>query len=100
MRHPHPGAARSAPPPVAVLTDFGTTDGYPGVMKGVILSIAPSAPLVDLTHDIPPQDIRAGAWVLHTAWHWFPPGTIFLAVVDPGVGSARHPIAFLAADRF
>lgn len=80
-------------PTIALLTDFGTADGYPGVMKGVILGIAPGAQLVDVTHDIPPHDIASGAWVLQTAWRYFPAGTIFLCVVDPGVGSARRPIA-------
>lgn len=83
-------------PLIALLTDFGTADGYPGVMKGVMLGIAPGTALVDLTHEIPPQDVRAAAWVLHTAWRSFPPGTIFLCVVDPGVGSARHPVALMA----
>jgi S-adenosyl-L-methionine hydrolase (adenosine-forming) len=76
-----------------MLTDFGTADGYPGVMKGVILSIAPGAQIVDLTHDVPPQDVATGAWVLQTAWRYFSAGTIFLCVVDPGVGSERRPIA-------
>lgn len=80
-------------PLIALLTDFGAADGYPGVMKGVILGIAPGTALVDLTHEIPPQDVRAGAWALHTAWRYFPASSIFLCVVDPGVGSARHPIA-------
>ena len=59
-------------PLIALLTDFGAADGYPGVMKGVILGIAPGIPLVDLTHEIPPQDVRAAAWVLHTSWRSFP----------------------------
>ena len=83
-------------PLIALLTDFGAADGYPGVMKGVILGIAPGIPLVDLTHEIPPQDVRAAAWVLHTSWRSFPEGSVFLCVVDPGVGSARHPLAFQA----
>jgi S-adenosylmethionine hydrolase len=89
----------TAVPLIALLTDFGTFDGYPGVMKGVILGIAPATPLVDLTHEIPPQDVRAGAWVLHTAWRYFPEGSVFLCVVDPGVGSDRHPIALRAGAR-
>ena len=83
-------------PLIALLTDFGMADGYVGVMKGVILGIAPGTALVDLTHEIPPQDVRAAAWVLHTSWRSFPPGAIFLCVVDPGVGSARRPIALQA----
>jgi S-adenosylmethionine hydrolase len=87
------------PPIVALLTDFGTSDGYAGVMKGVILGIAPVVRLVDLTHDIPPQDILTGAWVLHTAWRYFPEETIFVCVVDPGVGGTRLPIALRAGGR-
>jgi S-adenosylmethionine hydrolase len=88
------------PPIIALLTDFGAAEGDVGVMRGVILGIAPEAQLVDLTHEVPPQDIATGAWVLHTAWRYFPVGTIFLCVVDPGVGSARRPIAFASGDRF
>ncbi len=86
-------------PLIALLTDFGNADGYPGVMKGVMLGIAPATPLVDLTHEIPPQDVRAAAWVLQTTWRYFPAETVFLCVVDPGVGSARHPIALQAGKR-
>jgi S-adenosylmethionine hydrolase len=89
----------AAVPLIVLLTDFGASDGYPGVMKGVILGIAPATPLVDLTHEIAPQDVRAGAWVLHTAWRYFPEGSVFLCVVDPGVGSARYPIALRAGER-
>lgn len=89
----------AAVPLIALLTDFGAADGYPGVMKGVMLGIAPATPLVDLTHEIAPQDVRAGAWVLHTAWRYFPEGSVFLCVVDPGVGSARRPIALRAGER-
>jgi S-adenosylmethionine hydrolase len=87
-------------PLIALMTDFGLADGYPGIMKGVVLGIAPDARFVDLTHLVPPQDIATGAWILHTAWRYFPAGTIFLCVVDPGVGSARRPIALHGADRF
>ncbi|HKB49078.1 MAG TPA: SAM-dependent chlorinase/fluorinase, partial [Ktedonobacterales bacterium] len=85
---------------ITLLTDFGSRDGYPGVMKGVILGIVPGAALVDLTHAIAPQDVVGAAWVLHTAWRYFSLGTIFLCVVDPGVGSTRRPIALAAGDRF
>lgn len=78
---------------ITLLTDFGTRDIYVGVMKGVIKDIAPDADLIDLTHDIPAQDIAAGAFALKSACRYFPAGTIHLAVVDPGVGSARRPIA-------
>lgn len=79
--------------PIAILTDFGDRDHYVGVMKGVIASIAPATPVIDLTHGIPRQSITAGALVLAHSWRHFPPRTIFLAVVDPGVGTDRLPIA-------
>jgi S-adenosyl-L-methionine hydrolase (adenosine-forming) len=79
--------------PIALLTDFGTVDTYVGVMKGVILSICPDAPIIDLTHAIQPQNIRQAAFRLLNSYAYFPKGTIFVIVVDPGVGSARHPIA-------
>lgn len=78
---------------IALLTDFGTTDTYVGVMKGVMLGIAPDAQLVDLTHAVQPQNIKQAAFLLLNSYHYFPPGTVFLVVVDPGVGSARKPIA-------
>lgn len=78
---------------VALLTDFGTQDHYVGAMKGVVLSVCPDATLVDITHDIPPQDTLTAALELQAAFKYFPPATVFLAVVDPGVGSARRAIA-------
>jgi S-adenosylmethionine hydrolase len=85
---------------ITLTTDFGLSDGYVGTMKGIILSIAPDATLVDITHHIPPpslaglrQNIRQAAYVLHAAVPYFPAGTIHLAVVDPGVGSARRALA-------
>ena len=80
-------------PPIALLTDFGYRDHYAGVMKGVIASIAPTAPVIDLTHGIPPQSIAAGAIALAQSWRYFPARTIFVAVVDPGVGTNRLAIA-------
>ena len=80
-------------PVIAFLTDFGTRDHYVGAMKGVALGICPDAVLVDLTHDIDPQDIASGALELAAAYRYFPHGTVFVAVVDPGVGSARLGIA-------
>jgi S-adenosylmethionine hydrolase len=85
-----PGAAR---PVIALLTDFGTRDHYAGTMKGVILDLCRDAALVDITHDIPPHDVLAGGLELAAAYRYFPAGTIFVAVVDPGVGSARRGIA-------
>ncbi|MBI5328208.1 MAG: SAM-dependent chlorinase/fluorinase [Deltaproteobacteria bacterium] len=77
---------------ITLLTDFGTQDGYVGAMKGAILSINPSATIVDISHQIPPQDIMAGAFVLSQAAPFFPRNTIHIAVVDPGVGGKRKPI--------
>jgi S-adenosylmethionine hydrolase len=81
---------------VTVTTDFGSRDAFGGVMSGVILGIHPDATIVTLTHGVPPQHIRHGALVLANAWHAFPPGTVHLAVVDPGVGTARQPLAATA----
>jgi S-adenosylmethionine hydrolase len=83
---------------ISLLTDFGVTDGYVGTVKAVILSRAPHAGLVDLSHDIPAQDITRAAFLLYTAAPYFPPGSVHLAVVDPGVGSSRKPIA-VASER-
>lgn len=80
-------------PPIAVLTDFGYRDHYAGVMKGVIANLAPAARVIDLTHGIPPQSVIAGAIALAQSWRYFPGRTVFLVVVDPGVGTARLPIA-------
>lgn len=85
-------AARSHPP-IAILTDFGYRDHYVGAMKGVIASVAPEARLIDITHGIAPQSVAAGAIALRECWRYFPRRTIFLAVVDPGVGTPRLPIA-------
>jgi hypothetical protein len=74
---------------ITLLTDFGQGSPYVAAMKGVILSICPEARIVDLTHDIPPQDVRRAALVLDDLCDWFPPGTIHVAVVDPGVGTDR-----------
>ncbi len=85
---------------IAILTDFGTRDPYVGIMKGVILSIHPSVALVDLTHAVTRQAVREGAFLLANSTPYFPAGTVFLAVVDPGVGSARRPIAVEADGRW
>jgi S-adenosylmethionine hydrolase len=87
-----PSPTRTAPV-IAILTDFGYRDHYAGVMKGVIAKIAPRARMIDLTHGIAAQSITAGAIALAQSWRYFPASTIFLAVVDPGVGTARRPIA-------
>ena len=84
---------------IALLTDFGTADYFVGSLKGVILSINPHASIVDISHDIPTQDIEAGAFTLFAAHSAFPSGTVFVAVIDPGVGSARRPILVQAGDQ-
>ena len=81
------------PPRIITLTtDFGTSDAYVGIMKGVILSINPNVQIVDLTHAIPPQDIYEAAFSMYAAHSYFPKGTIHIIVVDPGVGSDRQAI--------
>ena len=82
-----------ARPVIALLTDFGIRDHYAGTMKGVALGICPDATFVDITHDLPPHDVLAGALELAESYQYFPDHTIFLVVVDPGVGSTRRPIA-------
>ncbi|MET0595618.1 MAG: SAM-dependent chlorinase/fluorinase [Polyangiaceae bacterium] len=83
-------------PVITLLTDFGTADPYVGMMKGVIATICPEANVVDVTHDVPPQDIRTGAFFLERSFRYFPDGTVHVAVVDPGVGTARKPISVRA----
>jgi S-adenosylmethionine hydrolase len=78
--------------PIAILTDFGTTDPFVGIMKGVISGISPESPILDLSHEIPPGDIQLGAITLWQSLSYFPRGTVFLTVVDPGVGTKRLPI--------
>ena len=78
---------------ITLTTDFGLKDPFVGAMKGVILSVAPAAQIVDITHEIPSYDIVEASIVLYEAGRCFPPGTIHVVVVDPGVGSARRPIA-------
>ena len=78
---------------VALLTDFGTRDHYAGSLKGVVLTVCPEATLVDIGHDIPAHDVIAGALELAACYRYFPHGTIFLVVVDPGVGSSRRGLA-------
>jgi hypothetical protein len=82
-----------ARPVIALLTDFGARDHYAGTMKGVILGICPDVTLVDISHEVPPHDVMTGALELAASYRYFPAGTIFLVVVDPGVGSARRGIA-------
>ena len=85
---------------ITLLTDFGSSDYFVGAMKGVILSINPEATIVDITHEIPPQDIETGAFNLLSCYRDFPERTIHVAVVDPGVGSDRRAIVVECADQF
>lgn len=86
-----------SPPIITLTTDFGSTDSYVGVMKGVILSICPTAHIIDISHAIPPQQIAAGVRVLAQAVPYFPAHSVHVVVVDPGVGSARRPIALASS---
>ncbi|MEK7699764.1 MAG: SAM-dependent chlorinase/fluorinase [Planctomycetota bacterium] len=85
---------------ITLLTDFGSQDAYIGIMKGVVAGINPSATVIDICHDIPPQDVFGGAYLLSTAYHYFPKGTIHVAVVDPGVGSKRDIVCVEFQDCF
>lgn len=85
---------------ITLLTDFGLQDGYPGVMKGVIWRIAPHVQIADISHAIKPQNIYHGALALARTAHFFPAGTIHVAVVDPGVGTNRRPIALHLGDYY
>ncbi|MEZ5285288.1 MAG: SAM-dependent chlorinase/fluorinase [Vicinamibacterales bacterium] len=87
-----------ARPVLAFLTDFGSSDHYVGAMKGVVLGLCPDVTLVDIAHDLPPHDVATAALELAACYRFFPPGTVFLVVVDPGVGSARRGLAAEAGD--
>jgi len=87
-------------PLITLLTDFGTADGYVAEMKGVLHSAVPDAQIVDASHDIPPQDVELARLTLARYWRRFPPGTVHLVVVDPGVGSSRLAIAVASEGRF
>ena len=87
-----------APTVITLTTDFGLADPYVAAMKGVILSINPRATIVDVSHEVRPQRIEQGAFLLASAWPYFPPGTVHVAVVDPGVGSERRALALKTGD--
>jgi S-adenosylmethionine hydrolase len=87
-------------PIVTLTTDFGTADGYVGEMKGIILSQAPGVTIVDITHDIEPQDVDSGRLLVERCWRRYPPGTVHVVVVDPGVGSCRAALAVESEGRF
>lgn len=89
-----------ARPVVALLSDFGTKDHYAGTMKAVVLGVCPDATLVDIGHEIPPHDVLAGALELAACYRYFPAGTVFLVVIDPGVGSARRGLAAEVGEYF
>lgn len=90
----------STPALITLTTDFGTQDGYVAAMKGVMLSATPALRFVDLTHDVAPQDVMEAAFLLKTAAWEFPPGTVHLVVVDPGVGTDRRPVAIRAGGHY
>jgi len=83
---------------VTLLSDFGGAEAYAGAMKGAVLAANEAARVIDITHDAPAHDVGAAAWLLRGAYRYFPAGTVHVAVVDPGVGSARRPIAARAGD--
>lgn len=85
---------------ITLLSDFGTADGYVAEMKGVLLSLAPDAELVDVSHDIPPQDIARARLTVSRYWRRFPVGTVHVVVVDPGVGTHRAALAVESDERF
>jgi S-adenosylmethionine hydrolase len=85
---------------ITLLTDFGLSDVYAGVMKGAIAQINPQLKVIDITHQIPSQNIAAARFCLMTAFAYFPPETVHVAVVDPGVGSKRRPVAIKCANCF
>lgn len=87
-------------PIISLTTDFGDKDGFVGVLKGVIWGICPTVQIADITHNIAPQNILEGALALSRAAPFFPPGTVHLAVVDPGVGTERRPLAARLGDHF
>lgn len=87
-------------PTITLTTDFGTADGYVGEMKGVLISRAPEAQLVDVTHDIPAQDVERARLTVARIWRRYPAGTVHLVVVDPGVGSSRAALAVASDERF
>ena len=87
-------------PVIALMTDFGIGDGDVGVMKGVMAGITPDAHIIDITHNVMPQNVPSGAWILASSYRYFPKNTVYVCVVDPGVGSVRKAIAVHAGDWF
>jgi len=93
-------AFSKTPPPIVLLTDFGFRDSYVGVMKGVIKGICPDADVIDLSHNIMPQDVAEAAFVLASSYTYFPQETVFVNVVDPGVGSERKIVCMRTNKQF
>lgn len=89
-----------AVPLITLLTDFGTADYFVAAVKGVVLGLNPAARIIDITHDIPAHDIEAAAFTLFAVYASFPPATVHVAVVDPGVGSSRRPLVIQAHEQF
>lgn len=85
---------------ITLITDFGTSDHYVGVMKGVIHSIAPDVKVIDVSHDVPAHDVVRGAFLLRQVWDWYAAGTVHVVVVDPGVGSRRRILVGKYAGRY
>lgn len=86
--------------PIVLLTDFGRQDTFSGVLKGVIASISPESKVIDLTHEVSPQDILQGVFLLSTSYSYFPKGSVFCCIVDPGVGSDRKGICIQTRDYY
>ncbi len=85
---------------ISLITDFGLKDPYVGIMKGVIASINPGATVIDVTHDVRSFDVREAAFTLLASYRWFPPGTVHVVVVDPGVGTARRPLLIVGRNYY
>jgi len=97
---PEPASAVAPAGRITLLTDFGTRDGYVAAVRGVIATLAPTARVEDATHEVEPGDVRGAAWVLEAYWRRYPPGTVHLIVVDPGVGGERRALAAFAEERY
>ena len=95
-----PVPSQPSAPVITITTDFGTEDGYVPAMKGTMLDICPEARFVDITHEISPQDVMEAAFVLRTAYPYFPDDAVHLVVVDPGVGTDRRAVALRANDQW
>jgi S-adenosylmethionine hydrolase len=91
---------QSSPGIITLTTDFGDSDPYVAMMKGVILSINPGARIVDITHKVPVGSVQRGGSIIKETYKYFPPGTVHIGVIDPGVGGKRRPIALLADRHF